>query len=133
VIGTATVAVSNNYATWAAAQSPPLGDANVMGSDGLMNLLIYALADLGTDHTNNSPGTLIGKLLSFTKRTEAVANKDVTYTIETSPDLGVNTPWAAVNANDPDLSNNDTTISYTLPDGVSGGRVFARLKVTQTP
>ena len=130
MFGTATVAVSNNYAAWAAAQNPPLGAANVAGPDGLMNLLIYALADLRTDHGNGSPGTLIGKLLSFTKRPEAVANNDVTYMIETSPDLGV-TPWTAVGAGDPALTNTDTVISYTLPDGVSGGKIFARLKVSQ--
>jgi hypothetical protein len=127
VLGTATVAESNTYATWAAAQNPPLGAANVVGPDGLMNLLIYALADLRTDHGNGSPGTLTGRLLSFTKRPEAVANKDVTYMIETSPDL--RNPWTTVTPN----VNNGTTISYTLPNGVSGGRVFARLKVTQTP
>ena len=131
VFGTATVAASSNYATWAAAQNPPLGAANVVGPDGLMNLLVYALADLKTDRANGSPGTLTGNMLSFTKRPEAVANKDVTYTIETSPDLGVSTPWTAVGAGDPSLTNTDTVISYTLPDGVSGGKVFARLKVSQ--
>jgi hypothetical protein len=128
VLGTATVAASN-YATWAAAQNPPLGDASAAGPDGLSNLLIYALAGLKTDHTNGSPGTLTGKLLSFTKRPEAVANKDVTYTIETSPDLGVSTPWTAVSAGDPALTNSDTTISYTLLPGQ--GRIFVRLLVTQ--
>jgi len=129
VFGTATVAASN-YATWAATQNPPLGDASVVGRDGLSNLLIYALDGLKTDHDNGSPGTLTGKRLSFAKRPAAVANKDVTYTIETSPDLGV-TPWAAVSAGDPALTNTDAAISYTLPDGVPGGKVFARLKVSQ--
>ena len=131
VLGSATVAAASTYATWAAAQTPSLGNANVVGSDGLANLLIYALAGLKTDHTNGPPGTLTGKILSFAKRPEAVSNKDVTYTIETSSDLGVSTPWTTVAANDPALTNNATTISYTLPAGVSGGKVFARLKVSQ--
>ncbi len=114
---------AGSYATWAAGQTPPLGDASAMGPDGLSNLLIYALAGLKTDHANGSPGTLTNKVLSFNKRTDAVTNGDVTYTIETSPDL--QNSWTPVS---PDL-NDATTISYTLPAG--HGKIFARLVVTQ--
>jgi len=114
---------AGSYATWATAQSPPLGDASAVGPDGLSNLLIYALAGLKTDHANGSPGTLTSNVLSFIKRADAVANGDVTYTIETSPDL--QNSWTPVS---PDL-NDASTISYTLPAGQ--GKIFARLVVTQ--
>jgi lysophospholipase L1-like esterase len=109
-----------NYSTWASAHGVT-GGMSAVGPDGISNMLLYAL-DLKTDGTNGSPGTLTGKLLSFTKRPEAMANGDVTYTIETSPDL--QDPWTIVT---PDV-NDGTTISFTLPTG--GNKIFARLKVT---
>jgi hypothetical protein len=71
-----------------------------------------------------SPGSFVGGLLSFTKGTEAKANGDVTYEIEQSTTLG---GWSVVVPNAPASA----TISYTLPTGQP--KVFARLKITQTP
>jgi hypothetical protein len=118
-------APANSYGTWAAAQVPPVaGGPTHVGPDGISNLLLYAL-NLKLDGTNGSPGTLTGNLLSFTKRADAVTNGDVSYAIETSPNL--QNPWTPVT---PDV-NNGSTISYTLPQGAAGGAIFARLKVVQ--
>jgi len=116
---------SGNYVSWAAAQTPPLtGGPSAVGPDGIPNLLVYAL-DLKTDGTNGSPGILTGNVLGFAKRPDAVTNNDVTYAIETSPDL--QNPWTPVT---PDV-NDGSAISYTLPTDAEGGRIFARLVVTQ--
>ena len=121
---TVTSAGAGNYTSWAAAQTPPLtGGSSAVGHDGLANLVVYAINNLNTKGTNGAPGTLTGKLLSFAKRPDAVTNGDVSYAIETSPNL--QNPWTTVT---PDV-NNGSTISYTLPSGQ--GKIFARLKVTQ--
>jgi hypothetical protein len=116
-----------SYGAWASANGipgePASGDFD---NDGLTNLMEYAL---GKDPTVSSQpaGVLIGKVITFTKGADAIANGDVSWVIEESSDLGLADPWApAVTqpAGDPAL-----TISYTLPAGA--GKVFARLKVTQ--
>ena len=117
------MSVTAGYAAWAAAQVPPLlGGPGAVGNDGLANLLVYAIKDLKTDGTNSAAGTLAGRVLSFTKRADAVANGDVTYEIETSPDL--NDPWTTVTTD----SGDGTTINYTLPE--NAGEIYGRLKVT---
>jgi uncharacterized repeat protein (TIGR02543 family) len=110
---------ANTYAAWAASQSPPVtggpnGDDN---NNGIPNLIEYALAD------GQARGTLRGTTLSFTKR-GAPWGSDITYSIETSADLGISDPWQAVKPN----VNDDSTISYTLPNP---GDNFARLRVSQ--
>jgi hypothetical protein len=122
--GTQTVNVAPTYTTWAAANGVtggPSGDSDV---DGIANLLEYAI-NLNPAGSDGSPGTLTGKLLSFTKRAEAVTNGDVTYEIEISADLGLTDPWAEVSSYQ---TNDGTTISCLLPDGVPAS--FARLRVT---
>ena len=114
---------NTGFASWAAAQSPevtggPYGDSD---NDSIPNLVEYAL-NLNPAASDGAPGTLTGRVISFSKRAEAVANGDVTYEIETSPDL--NNPWTTVT---PD-SNDGTTINYTLPAGEEA--IFGRLKVT---
>ena len=114
---------NTGFASWAAAQSPevtggPYGDSD---NDSIPNLVEYAL-NLNPAASDGAPGTLTGRVISFDKRAEAVANGDVTYEIETSPDL--NNPWTTVN---PDFEDG-TTIYYTLPAGEEA--IFGRLKVT---
>ncbi|MCX6872543.1 MAG: DUF642 domain-containing protein [Verrucomicrobia bacterium] len=122
---------ASNYTIWAAAQMPPLeGGAGYVGPDGLSNLLIYALADLKTDHTNGSPGTLTGNVLSFTKRDDAVTNGDVTYAIEVSSDLGVNDAWHVATTGVEEQAGPPATISIDLSK-LGGSAHFARLVVTQ--
>jgi len=118
-----------NYASWAAAQTPPLTSGpTAVGNDGIPNLLVYALA-LKTDGTNGSPGKLEGNKLTFTKRPDAVTNNDVTYSIETSTDLGVSATWKPATGV-VETTTEPYTISYTLPSDPSG-KLFARLVVTQ--
>ena len=114
---------NTGFASWAAAQSPevtggPYGDSD---NDSIPNLVEYAL-NLNPAASDGAPGTLTGRVISFDKRAEAVANGDVTYEIETSPDL--NNPWTTVT---PDFEDG-TTIYYTLPAGEEA--IFGRLKVT---
>jgi hypothetical protein len=130
VLGTATVAGgSNTYATWAAAQAPPVtgGPNGDSDHDGIANLVEYALA-LDPAAADGPPGSFNGSLLSFSKRADAVTNNDVTYAIQISTTLAANS-WVEVGAY---VENSAATISCALPTGV-GGKVFARLVVTQTP
>jgi hypothetical protein len=128
--GTASSGVSGtpvgNYAAWAAAHGLS-GGPTAVGNTGIPNLLLYAL-DLNPNASNGSPGTLTGRILSFSKRTEAVASGDVHYAIEESDDLGLTDPWTEVTAY---TTNDATTISYTLP--ANKGRCYARLAVTAVP
>ncbi|MCW1925685.1 autotransporter-associated beta strand repeat-containing protein [Luteolibacter arcticus] len=98
------------------------GDAD---HDGLDNGLEYALG-LAPNQSNGSPGTFTGSQVSFTKGAEAIANRDVTYVIEISNDLGLADPWTAVVTHAPPDAS--ATISYTFTGGETKG--FARLKVT---
>jgi hypothetical protein len=81
------------------------------------NLVEYALAD------GQERGSFTGSTLSFTKR-GAPWGSDITYSIETSGDLGISDPWQAATP----AVNNPTTISYNLQHP---GDNFARLKVSQ--
>jgi hypothetical protein len=111
--------VANDFAAWAASQSPPVtgGPNGDDDHDGVKNLIEYALAD------GQERGTLTGLTLSYTKR-GAPWGSDITYAIETSEDLGISDQWqpATPDTNDP------STISYTLQNP---GDNFARLKVSQ--
>ena len=114
-----------NYASWATNNGFDPAHPEAVGTDGLTNLIVYAL-DLKTDGTNGSPGILTVNVLSFTKRAEAVTNNDATYAIQISTTLAADS-WTEVSAY---VENSSTTISCTLPTDV-GGKVFARLVVTQ--
>ena len=122
---------TSNYSTWANSNGipgePASGDFD---HDGLTNLMEYAL---GKDPKlpSQPAGVMIGKTITFAKGAEAVANGDVSYWIETSTTLRNQiTPgdggWTLVTP----TVNTSTTLSHTLPEGVSGGKIFARLKVT---
>jgi hypothetical protein len=115
-----------NYDSWAAAHGLSGGPA-AAGPTGIPNLLIYAL-NPSPGGSIGSPGTLIDRVLNFSKRAEAVANGDVDYAIEQSDDLGLTDPWTEVTAY---TTNNATTISYTLP--ANKDKCYARLVVTKVP
>jgi hypothetical protein len=124
--------VLGGYGTWASTNGipgePASGDFD---NDGLSNLMEYALGKNPTV-SSQPAGALLDGVITFTKGVDAVANGDVTYSIETSTNLlNEVTPgdggWAPVTP----TVNDDTTISYTLP--ADAGKVFARLVVTQTP
>ncbi|MCF7675978.1 MAG: hypothetical protein K9M97_11585 [Akkermansiaceae bacterium] len=119
--------VGGSYDTWATDNGitgePATGDFD---HDGLTNLMEYAL---GKDPTASSQpaGELTGKVITFTKGTDAIANGDVSWGIQTSTTLAADS-WTTVVTQA--AGNPDATISYTLPNGVVGGKVFARLVVT---
>ncbi len=119
--------LGGSYATWAtAAGIPGALPNNDADNDGLANLVEYGL---GTNPTtpNGSAGTFAAGTVTYNKGATAVANGDVTYSIESSPTLGVApSPWVAVTP----TTNTASAISYTLPTGQP--RVFTRLVVTKT-
>jgi len=118
-----------NYASWAVAQTPPVtGGPNHVGPDGVSNLLLYAL-DLKLDGSNASAGTLADNTLTFHKRADAVANGDVSYTIQASNDLGLADPWHKVAP----TTDTPTELTYLLPAGSGTSKLFVRLVVTQGP
>ncbi len=91
--------------------------------DGIVNLLEYALA--GMDPTApDVPPALQDNSVSFTKRTLAVDNDDVTYLIETSTTLGEGS-WEEAAP----VEETAAAISYTLPGGLP--RTFIRLRVAR--
>ena len=107
------------YAQWESSKGVSDGPNGDDDKDGISNLIEYALG-LEPKVSNPSPGTLIGKLLSFDKNPNAT---DVVFAIETSTTLATGS-WSTVT---PD-ANNASIISYTLPNDPSG-KLFARLKV----
>jgi len=122
----------SGYATWAGTNGLDPAHPEAVGHDGLTNLMVYAL-DLKTDGTNGSPGTLASKVLSFTKRPEAVTNGDVTYAIEVSTDLGVTDLWHVTTTGVTEVAGPPlATIAIDL-SALGGTSHFARLKVMQTP
>lgn len=95
-------------------------------NDGLSNLVEYALAGFNPTVPNAAGDAFGNNVLSFAKRPLAVANGDVTYTIEVSTTLGEDPgSWTEVTP----AVNDAATISYTLPNTLQ--KVFARLKISQ--
>jgi autotransporter-associated beta strand protein len=129
---TATSTVLPSYSTWA--DDPAKG--NIPGepasgdfdADGLSNLLEYSL---GTNPRVAAPltGVLTGTTISYTKGSDAIANADVTWVIETSQTLQPDSWTAVVSQAAGDTS---PTISHTYTPG-SPARQFYRLNVTSIP
>ena len=116
-VDTFTLTVTDNYLSWATLNGVTGGPNGDSDNDGVKNLVEYALVNGG------ERGVLSGYTVTFTKR-GAPYGTDLTYSIETSGDLGISDPWQAAT---PDV-NNPITISYTLQNP---GDNFARLKVNQ--
>ena len=115
----------DNFASWADGYGIPADEADDSDLDNIPALVEYAL-DLDPTHSDPSPAVLAADhSLSFSKNPDAVANGDISYAIETSPDM---TPgsWTAATPDTDDA----TTISYTLPAGQT--KIFARLVVTRS-
>jgi hypothetical protein len=119
----------SNYASWANDPSkgnipgePASGDFD---NDGLSNLVEYALGK--NPRISSQPaGDLSGSVITYTKGSDAIANGDVSWVIETSETLANDwAPAVTQAAGDPAL-----TISYTFTLGTPAKK-FARLKVTQ--
>ncbi len=123
-------APANSYSNWMTTNHPTItgADAAVTANpshDGISNLVKYAL-DLNPSVSSQPAGTHSGGSLSFTKGTMAKADSNIAYSIEESTDLAT---WGAPTLGT--ATNGANTISYTFPSGQT--KVFARLKVTQTP
>ncbi|MFM2241190.1 MAG: hypothetical protein RLZ97_45 [Verrucomicrobiota bacterium] len=114
---------AGGYADWALNNGIVGGVDDDDDNDGVSNILEYALG-LTPGAPDTLAGSFDGSTLSFTAGAEAVAGGDLTYTIETSADLGASGPWTTVATG----LNVNNVISYTLP---AGTRLFARLRVTQ--
>ncbi len=124
------LAPTNTYTNWMSTNYPSLTGSDALATsnpshDGLSNLVKYAL-DLNPTVSTQPAGTHTGSSLSFTKGTMAKADGTLTYSIEESTDL---VTWGAPTLGS--ATNGANTISYTFPSGQT--KVFARLKVTQTP
>jgi fibronectin-binding autotransporter adhesin len=122
---------ANNYASWAT-------DNGITGqpfdedfdNDGLDNGVEYALGRNPT--VSDTPAGVVsngGLTTTFTKGTEAKANGDVTWDIETSTDLGIADNWEVNNTL---VTEDANQISITFTSG-SPAKNFARLKVVKVP
>jgi autotransporter-associated beta strand protein len=118
------VGTTNNYASWAAAQAPPVtgGENGDDDNDGVKNLVEYALTAGG------ERGVLSGNTITFTKR-GAPYGSDLTYIIETSETLETNS-WSPAVTHGP--AEPGSEISHTF-DPNSRVKEFARLKVVKSP
>jgi autotransporter-associated beta strand protein len=119
----------NNFANWAStngiAGEPFDGDFN---HDGITNGVAYALG-LSPTASSQPAGTLSGSTITFTKGTDAIANGDVTWIIETSETLSGS--WLEEVTQAP--GDTTATISYNLNPVPGTPKKFARLKVVKAP
>ncbi|MGJ8652522.1 MAG: autotransporter-associated beta strand repeat-containing protein [Opitutaceae bacterium] len=119
--------VSANYDTWATANGID-GElaADDFDFDGISNLMEYAL---GTDPTVSTQpaGVYSGNTVTYTKGLDAIANGDVSWTIEISELL---TPGSWTDEVIQAAGDASATIEYTFTPG-SPDKEFARLKVIQ--
>lgn len=126
--GATNVLPEANFGTWATANGVDgEGFDDDSDGDGIPTGVEYAIDGLDPTAFDGLGSAFNGTSLSFTKRAEAVANGDVTYSIEESTDLGATDPWEE--ATGPGYTNDGTTVSFDLPTG--GPRAFARLKIVQ--
>jgi hypothetical protein len=120
---------TGNYSSWAISQGIPGAPAGGdFDQDGITNLMEYALG-LNPKVANPSAGVLSGNVITYTKGTEAIANGDVSWVIESSQTLAPDS-WV------PQVShaagNPSATISHSFTPG-SLTKDFFRLRVTSTP
>jgi fibronectin-binding autotransporter adhesin len=122
---------ADNYASWATDNGitgqPFDGDFD---NDGMDNGVEYALGKNPTlSDTPAGVASNAGLTTTFTKGSDAKANGDVTWQIETSTDLGVTDDWTV---NIPLVTDTANDISITFTPG-SPAKNFARLKVVKVP
>jgi mannosyl-glycoprotein endo-beta-N-acetylglucosaminidase len=120
---------TGNYHSWAISQGIPGAPANGDDDqDSITNLMEYALG-LNPKVANPSAGVLSGNGITYTKGSEAIANGDVSWVIESSQTLAPNSwiPQVSQAAGNP-----AATISHTFLPG-SLTREFFRLRVTSAP
>lgn len=114
--------VTDNYESWATANSVAGGENGDSDDDGVKNLVEYALANGG------ERGVLSGNTITFTKRGSPYGN-DLTYIIETSETLTGS--WMEEVTHGP--AQLGSPIGYDLTPVPGKPRKFARLKVVRVP
>ncbi len=124
-----TLTVTPNFLSWAAENGlsgASAADTADPDGDGISNVLEYAL---GTDPraANTLDWAMSGTVISYAKGAEAIANRDVSWAIESSTTLAPNSWITRVYHAPGDLR---PTIAYDLASE-GGTRVFARLRVTR--
>lgn len=112
----------DNYASWASINGVTGGPGGDHDSDGVSNLVEYALADGG------ERGVLSGNTITFNKR-GAPHGADLSYAIEVSTDLGLSDPWLVTATG---VTDTAASITYTFTPGTPV-KNFARLKLVQVP
>jgi hypothetical protein len=112
------------YGPWATSNLVLEGEDGDDDKDGILNLVEYALG-LDPQAGNPAPGTFIGNTMSFTKGPGPKEAYDLTFKIQTSTTLEAGS-WS-------DAAATETLngISFTLPPGEPGGKLFGRLLVTR--
>ncbi len=114
--------VTDNYLSWATANSVTGGTNGDSDNDGVQNLVEYALVNGG------ERGVFSGNTITFTKRGTPYGS-DISYIIETSETLAPGS-WTEVVTHGPSLLISNPTISYTFTPSTPV-KSFARLKVVQ--
>jgi hypothetical protein len=113
------IVVGNTYAAWASTNGVTGGFNGDSNNDGIPNGVAYFYGATGSDVVSNPQ--LINRKVTYPKDATAIG---ATGVIQTSTDL---VTWSA--------QTSDTSvpgyISYTLP--ADQGKIFARLKVVETP
>jgi hypothetical protein len=114
------------YADWAAAYAgggAPNEDAN---KDGVQNANAYFMNATGVATNPGITGNTVTWINGSNIPSSAYGTQ---FVVQTSSDL---VSWADVpnDASDTNLSNTAGSVSYTLPKGVAGGKIFVRLMVT---
>jgi mannosyl-glycoprotein endo-beta-N-acetylglucosaminidase len=120
---------TGNYSSWATSQGIPGAPADGDDDhDSIANLMEYALG-MNPKSANPSAGVLSGNGITYTKGTDAIANGDVSWVIESSQTLAPNSwiPQVSQAAGNP-----AATISHTFAPG-SLTKQFFRLRVTSSP
>jgi len=112
------------YGPWAVTNEVLEGENGDDDKDGITNLIEYALG-LDPQAGDPAPGSFAGNTLGFTKGPEPKEAYDVSYKIQTSPNLEAGS-WT-----DAAATETANGISYQLPQNAPGGRLFARLRVTR--
>ncbi len=118
---------TSTYTGWASANGVSGGINGDSDNDGIPNGVEYGL-NTNPSGSDGTPGTYIGNVISFNKRTLTSENSDLGYRIEISTDLGLSGPWTEVSGY---ITNSSTVISADISNGPA--KNFARLRVVVSP
>jgi fibronectin-binding autotransporter adhesin len=114
---------TGGYTTWAASNAGGGTAAQDFDGDGVSNGIEYFLGATGSTFTPN-PSVVGGKVTWVNGGNIPSSAYGTQFVLQTSPNLTV---WTNVAAGDPNLSNTQAAVEYTIPTGAN--RVFVRLQV----